>query len=945
MKRILFLLLMISTITASAQIKPRQIKARAADEILVSEEKAPGKYRYTERNVYDFINESISSDTRIDSIWQNSDTLIFRTVDVSQDTIVSYYSIVLELNELRLRNEVWSIHGDSFSAHIAPTRYPQYVLEKNNITSYAKHAQSGFTMRQVADSLNNLLIRDPAALDTITLLSVMAGVNDYARDTIVLGSVGDRAGVATYAGQLKRFIVQALGANPRMRMFVMTPPEAFSTSVPYKIENDLGWTMEELSSLISEIGNYYAIPVINLYTQSRYNHLTKEVMTTPDRLHPSELGAERLAEIISVHFREGISTAQVSSSIATSTPWQIVSSSEINYPNRAVTNDFKINRFFYDSNNSAGLENQLFSRNATATKWRNFFGARSTGGTLDWNHITNTRAGSGYSLLRGLNAENAPNPDGVEFFHPFNIEYINQGGSGNITQFAIPYADENSLNYGISYRGRLSGNWSDYIRLWSSANDGLGSDLDAGKLAGELPSFYLDNTDNQNDSEIQILSNYTGRLSGLTTQQEVNNVIDTMQVHAGTSSKWENISGGGIRRQSVVAVGQTVTSDANFQADDAGGTKQYAGKMHGDFIVTENSILGNTIDYEAGSRGRFTGGFGATRSTGVLDFNDPSNSVAGSGQTLLRGLSANNSPNNGLGFWHTFNFLFGNRLTGDNRTQFAIPYANDSSIEQGLYIRGKFNTNWTEWHQIPAVDVISLLDGDRLAYNLSQNRFERKSKFIGINGVTVFDSNIKLGGIISEETFFDLSNKNIFFEGSGDDAGNRLQINGTGLTGTYQIDPSGTTFFDVRASGLTLFNTNGPAEIRTNIDQIILGGEVRVTESTTEIGAITKAISGASTISLTLQESKDVSTIYLDPTASPVVLGIEITDGNSQANYNGNNKRVVNLSATESITFVEDQATAPVGSKFAAGNTFVLGPGEMCHVFSNGTVWFSDDED
>ena len=213
------------------------------------------------------------------------------------------------------------------------------------------------------------------------------------------------------------------------------------------------------------------------------------------------------------------------------------------------------------------------------------------------------------------------------------------------------------------------------------------------------------------------------------------------------------------------------------------------------------------------------------------------------------------------------------------------------------------------------------------------------------NAITKIGSNFKLGGLLSEETFIDLSNKNLYFDGSGDDTGNRLHINGTGLTATYQQDPSGTTFFDVRASGFTLFNTIGLAEIRTNNDDIELGGMIKITESTVETGSLSVNISGAGTIQIPLQDSKNASTIYMTPVNGPIVLGLEILDGTTQANYNGNKFRLINTHATESITFVANQATAPVGSKFAAGNTFVLGPGEMCHVFSNGTIWFSDDED
>ena len=105
MKRILFLFLMFSTMTVSAQIKPRQIEARAADEVMVSEEKSPGKFRFDYRSIEDLIGDVSQIDSRVDSIWMNLDTLIFRTKDITQDTVIS------------LRKIITSSSSDSYIAH------------------------------------------------------------------------------------------------------------------------------------------------------------------------------------------------------------------------------------------------------------------------------------------------------------------------------------------------------------------------------------------------------------------------------------------------------------------------------------------------------------------------------------------------------------------------------------------------------------------------------------------------------------------------------------------------------------------------------------------------------------------------------------------------------------------------------------------------------------
>ncbi|OAN61651.1 hypothetical protein A8B79_04285 [Balneola sp. EhC07] len=106
------------------------------------------------------------------------------------------------------------------------------------------------------------------------------------------------------------------------------------------------------------------------------------------------------------------------------------------------------------------------------------FGARTTSGTLDWNHITNSRPGSGHTLLRGNTALNAPSTTAM-FFHPFNFEYgSSKDGNGNITQLAIPYGYEGSINEGIYMRGSYSGSWSNWVKILSedlNGNVGIGT--------------------------------------------------------------------------------------------------------------------------------------------------------------------------------------------------------------------------------------------------------------------------------------------------------------------------------------------------------------------------------------------------------------------------------------------------------------------------------------
>jgi hypothetical protein len=87
------------------------------------------------------------------------------------------------------------------------------------------------------------------------------------------------------------------------------------------------------------------------------------------------------------------------------------------------------------------------------------FGAESTSGTTDWDDNTNARSGNGYTLLRDSSTNGFGSTN--RYYHPFSFEYSSKDGTGNMTQFAIPYALYGGGNSSDSLwmRTRYSGSW------------------------------------------------------------------------------------------------------------------------------------------------------------------------------------------------------------------------------------------------------------------------------------------------------------------------------------------------------------------------------------------------------------------------------------------------------------------------------------------------------
>ncbi len=128
-------------------------------------------------------------------------------------------------------------------------------------------------------------------------------------------------------------------------------------------------------------------------------------------------------------------------------------------------------RFVLDQNGNVGIGTDSPNTKLEVTGLiTGGFGAETTSGTLDWNHETNARSGSGYALLRG-NATNGPDGS-TNYYHPFNFEYNKKDGTGNITQFAIPYGNGPSIDGGLHMRGRYNGTWSNWVKIISEDTDG-----------------------------------------------------------------------------------------------------------------------------------------------------------------------------------------------------------------------------------------------------------------------------------------------------------------------------------------------------------------------------------------------------------------------------------------------------------------------------------------
>lgn len=89
------------------------------------------------------------------------------------------------------------------------------------------------------------------------------------------------------------------------------------------------------------------------------------------------------------------------------------------------------------------------------------FGANTTGGVKSWDDVSNARSGSGETLLF-TDAINGSLPHSNDYYHPFSFEFNSKDGSGNLTQFAIPYRTQLGK---LNYRSKFNGVWQEWAEF------------------------------------------------------------------------------------------------------------------------------------------------------------------------------------------------------------------------------------------------------------------------------------------------------------------------------------------------------------------------------------------------------------------------------------------------------------------------------------------------
>ena len=141
----------------------------------------------------------------------------------------------------------------------------------------------------------------PADMDVVV---IFGGTNDFGHGDARFGCFEDRDEYSFY-GAMHALLQMLIEKYPRSYIVYMTPMHRLSEK---KTVNEIGipcHPLKDYVSAIREVCEYYSVPVLDLFAISGIQPAipVMQEIYMPDGLHPSDAGAERVADLLCSHLR------------------------------------------------------------------------------------------------------------------------------------------------------------------------------------------------------------------------------------------------------------------------------------------------------------------------------------------------------------------------------------------------------------------------------------------------------------------------------------------------------------------------------------------------------------------------------------------------------------------------------------------------------------------
>ena len=208
---------------------------------------------------------------------------------------------------MELRGKKILFLGDSITQGIGATPDNKYtdVFARNTGAQIYNYGISGTRIaRQINPDPNSGVDAKDFNVRAITMneeadaIVVFGGTNDYGHGDAPFGNFTDRS-VFTFYGALHTLILTLIERYPTARIIFMTPLHR-SAEYAYTQSVSRKEPLSEYARAIREVCEYYSVPVLDLYKNSGITPAVQKAkaLYIPDGLHPNDLGAARIAEML-----------------------------------------------------------------------------------------------------------------------------------------------------------------------------------------------------------------------------------------------------------------------------------------------------------------------------------------------------------------------------------------------------------------------------------------------------------------------------------------------------------------------------------------------------------------------------------------------------------------------------------------------------------------------
>jgi lysophospholipase L1-like esterase len=182
----------------------------------------------------------------------------------------------------------WTLIGDS----ITFGGWNTYVLEQFYVPVVTNLAING---RRMSGS-SGMWVEKDNVTSTTELVTIMGGTNDQGNN-VTIGSllpVGSTFDTNTFIGAYQSLIEGLITRIPKIVIILITPSRAWTDGTGTTERTG----MKDYVDAVKSIGQFYNLPVVDLYNNMGVNKLNQATFFNNDGLHPVDYGKRRLAGLV-----------------------------------------------------------------------------------------------------------------------------------------------------------------------------------------------------------------------------------------------------------------------------------------------------------------------------------------------------------------------------------------------------------------------------------------------------------------------------------------------------------------------------------------------------------------------------------------------------------------------------------------------------------------------